>query len=137
MAERQQDIETLKRRGRRRLVGAVALVLAAVIVLPMVFDPEPRSGAPAVSVRIPGENDAPFKPKPVPKPVEKKAEAPAAPVEKKPEEPPGPNRPSRPRPPRSNRRRKSRRPRNVRAPKPRSPGSNTWFRSARSPIPTA
>src|SRR5262245_21832222 len=81
MAERQQDIETLQRRGRRRLVGEVALVLAAVIVLPMVFDPEPRSGAPAVSVRIPGENEAPFKPKPVPKPVEKKAEAP--PAEKK------------------------------------------------------
>ena len=68
MAERQQDIETLKRRGRRRLVGAVALVLAAVIVLPMVFDPEPRRGAPSVSVRIPGEDEAPFKPKPVPKP---------------------------------------------------------------------
>jgi DedD protein len=74
MAERQQDIETLKRRGRRRLVGAVALVLAAVIVLPMVFDPEPRRGAPSVSVRIPGEDEAPFKPKPVPKPPEKKAE---------------------------------------------------------------
>src|SRR3954471_21085465 len=75
MAERQQDIETLKRRGRRRLVGAVALVLAAVIVLPMVFDPEPRRGTPPVSVRIPGEDETPFKPKPVPRPVEKKAEA--------------------------------------------------------------
>jgi DedD protein len=50
-------------------------VLAAVIVLPMVFDPEPRRGAPPVSVRIPGEDEAPFKPKPVPKPPEKKAEA--------------------------------------------------------------
>ena len=50
--EQQQDVETLKRRGRRRLVGAVALVLAAVIVLPMVFDPEPRGTAP-VSIRIP------------------------------------------------------------------------------------
>lgn len=100
MAERQQDIETLKRRGRRRLVGAVALVLAAVIVLPMVFDPEPKRGAPPVSVRIPGEDDTPFKPKAAPKPPEKKvemkaaeaspAEKPAAPpaaaVEKKPEE---------------------------------------------------
>ena len=81
MAERQQDIETLKRRGRRRLVGAVALVLAAVIVLPMVFDPEPRRGAPPVSVRIPGEDEAPFKPKPVPKPAPKSIEAP--PAEKK------------------------------------------------------
>lgn len=63
MAEKQQDVDTLKRRGRRRLVGAVALVLLAVIVLPMVFDPEPRAPAPAVSVRIPGEDEAPFKPK--------------------------------------------------------------------------
>jgi DedD protein len=99
MAERQQDIETLKRRGRRRLVGAVALALAAVIVLPMVFDPEPRHSAPPVSVRIPGEDDTPFKPKPVPKPAAKKAdqqksEAPSAaikaeaPAEKKAEVPP-------------------------------------------------
>jgi DedD protein len=84
MAERQQDIETLKRRGRRRLVGAVALVLAAVIVLPMVFDPEPRRAAPPVSVRIPGEDEAPFKPKPVPKPAPKSE----APAEKKAEAPP-------------------------------------------------
>jgi DedD protein len=87
MAERQQDIETLKRRGRRRLVGAVALVLAAVIVLPMVFDPEPRGTAP-VAVRIPGEDETPFAPKPPPKKAEpakkadpvpaKKAEAPPA-----------------------------------------------------------
>ena len=64
MAEQQQDVETLKRRGRRRLVGAIALVLLAVIVLPMVFDPEPRPVAPPVSVRIPGEDETPFKPKP-------------------------------------------------------------------------
>ena len=63
MAEQQQDVETLKRRGRRRLVGAIALVLLAVIVLPMVFD-EPPPAAPPVSVRIPGEDDTPFKPKP-------------------------------------------------------------------------
>lgn len=70
--EKQQDVETLKRRGRRRLVGAVALVLAAVIVLPMVFDPEPRGTAP-VSVRIPGEDETPFAPKPPPKKPEPKA----------------------------------------------------------------
>ena len=88
MAEEQQDVETLKRRGRRRLVGAVALVLAAVIVLPMVFDPEPRGGAPAVSVRIPGENETPFAPKPPPKKPEPLAKAepePAAKAEPKPE----------------------------------------------------
>lgn len=64
MAQEQQDVETLKRRGRRRLVGAVALVLLAVIVLPMVFDPEPRNALPPVSVRIPSENDTNFNPKP-------------------------------------------------------------------------
>src|SRR5438045_4689500 len=63
MAEQQQDVETLKKRGRRRLVGAVALVLLAVVVLPMVFDPEPKSTLPPVSVRIPGENETPFAPK--------------------------------------------------------------------------
>ncbi|HEX7250561.1 MAG TPA: SPOR domain-containing protein [Burkholderiales bacterium] len=83
MAEAQQDVDTLKRRGRRRLVGAVALVLLAVIILPMVFDPEPRN-APQVSVRIPGEDEGAFQPKPQVKPA---APAPAAPVvqEKKPE----------------------------------------------------
>ncbi|HEX6691699.1 MAG TPA: SPOR domain-containing protein [Burkholderiales bacterium] len=90
MAERQQDIETLKRRGRRRLVGAVALVLAAVIVLPMVFEPEPRKSAPPVSVRIPGENEAPFKPKAVPKPPEKKAEEKKAEAKAEPPPPPPP-----------------------------------------------
>jgi len=38
-------------------------VLLAVIILPMVFDPEPRPVAPPVSVRIPGEDETPFKPK--------------------------------------------------------------------------
>jgi DedD protein len=45
-------------------------VLAAVIVLPMVFDPEPP-GAPPVSVRIPGEDETPFAPKLPAKKVEK------------------------------------------------------------------
>jgi len=60
-----QDVNALKRRGRRRLVGAIALVLVAVIVLPWIFDPQPRQ-VPPVSVRIPSEDESPFKPKPVP-----------------------------------------------------------------------
>src|SRR3954466_7843823 len=92
MADQQQDAHPLKRRGRRRLVGAVALVLLAVIVLPMVFDPEPRRSAPPVSVRIPGEDDAAFKPKaPAPKALEKpapeaKAEERSAEAKREPEE---------------------------------------------------
>jgi DedD protein len=81
-----RDVEALKRRGRRRLVGAIALVLAAVIVLPMVFDSAPKQAPPPVSVRIPSEDDAGFKPKvtptvPAPPPAAVKPAAPApAPV---------------------------------------------------------
>lgn len=83
MAEEQQDVETLKRRGRRRLVGAVALVLAAVIVLPMVFDPEPRGTGSTVPVKIPAEDETPFAPKlPAKKPEPVKPEPV---VQKKPE----------------------------------------------------
>jgi len=62
MAE-SEDIEILKRRGRRRLLGAIALVLLAVIVLPMVFDQEPKGTAVPVNVRIPSEDATPFTPK--------------------------------------------------------------------------
>lgn len=89
MAE-SEDVNMLKRRGRRRLVGAIALVLAAVIVLPMVFDSEPKGSAPPVSVRIPGEDEAAFSPKVTPKPPEKAAgkaaeKAPEKSAEKAPE----------------------------------------------------
>src|SRR5258707_13518756 len=86
MAE-SEDVNTLKRRGRRRLVGAIALVFAAIIVLPMVFDSEPRGSAPPVSVRIPGEDESGFTPKVTPKTPalpEKKA------IEKAPEKAPEP-----------------------------------------------
>lgn len=77
-----EDVNTLKRRGRRRLVGAIALVLLAVIVLPMVFDSEPKVTPPPVSVRVPGEDESGFTPKVTPKAPEEKA------VEKKAERPP-------------------------------------------------
>ena len=79
MAE-EQDVNALKRRGRRRLVGSVALVLLAVIVLPMVFDPEPRQSPPPVSVRIPSQDDGGFSPKVTPKSPPAAAAAPAAKV---------------------------------------------------------
>ena len=81
-----EDVNSLKRRGRRRLVGAIALVLAAVIVLPMVFDSEPKGSAPPVSVRIPAEDDTGFTPKVTPKaPAAPEQKAPVAAVEKAPE----------------------------------------------------
>jgi len=80
-----QDVSALKRRGRRRLVGAIALVLLAVIVLPWIFDPQPRQ-TPPVSVRIPNEDESAFKPKAVPKPAPPQQEAPKP--EARPEAPP-------------------------------------------------
>jgi DedD protein len=48
----------LKKRARRRLVGAAALALLAAIVLPMVMDHEPRPANQDIQVRIPNQ-DAP------------------------------------------------------------------------------
>ncbi|MDQ7989650.1 MAG: SPOR domain-containing protein [Candidatus Dactylopiibacterium sp.] len=54
----ENDVQTdLKKRARRRLVGALALVLVAAIVLPMVMDSEPRPGGNELSIRIPSQED--------------------------------------------------------------------------------
>ncbi|MGH8687674.1 MAG: SPOR domain-containing protein [Burkholderiales bacterium] len=86
-----QDVDSLKRRGRRRLVGAIALVLVAVIVLPWIFDPQPAE-RPPVSVRVPSEDESPFKPRSVPPAAPPPAAEPKvqAPPEAKPEVQPSP-----------------------------------------------
>lgn len=65
----------LKKRARRRLVGAVAFVSVVAVVLPMVMDHEPRQTVQDVEIRIPGQDEKPFAPKfseaPVAKPAEK------------------------------------------------------------------
>jgi DedD protein len=54
-----QDAQTeLKRRARRRLIGASALALLAVVVLPMVMDHDPRPPAQDIQVRIPSQDGA-------------------------------------------------------------------------------
>ena len=55
-----------KQRARRRLVGALALVLAAVIILPMVLAPEPKPSADNLAIQIPGKdtNSPPVRVKP-------------------------------------------------------------------------
>lgn len=54
----QDDSTELKKRARRRLVGAIALALAAVVVLPMVMDSEPRPAGQDIQVRIPAQDGA-------------------------------------------------------------------------------
>jgi DedD protein len=52
-----------KQRARRRLVGAVALVLAAVIVLPMVLDSRPKPVTDDIAIDIPNRPAPPAKPR--------------------------------------------------------------------------
>ncbi|WP_050454276.1 SPOR domain-containing protein [Candidatus Burkholderia verschuerenii] len=61
-----------KQRARRRLVGAIALVLAAVIVLPMVLDSRPKPVTDDISIDIPN------RPAPAAKPSRAAAAAPKA-----------------------------------------------------------
>jgi len=72
----------LKRRARRRLIGAIVLVTAMIVVLPMVLDTEPRPVSQNITIRIPSTDSDPFAPKvapgSVPKAQESKAAAPKA-----------------------------------------------------------
>lgn len=81
MAETPPSAEelALRRRARRRLVGAVALALAAVVVLPMVFDPEPRPLGDKVDIRIPDQKTS-FEPAPLPMPAPVEQAAPVEPA---------------------------------------------------------
>lgn len=53
----------LKKRARRRVVGAVAFVSVVAVVLPMVMDHEPRHVVHDVEIRIPGQDEKSFAPK--------------------------------------------------------------------------
>ena len=54
------DELNLKRQARRRLIGAVALVIAIIVILPMVFDREPvPSTANDIELRIPDKDGLP------------------------------------------------------------------------------
>jgi DedD protein len=54
MAKQLTDDElNLRRKARRRLIGAVALTLAVVVILPMVLDSEPKPTGQDIELRIP------------------------------------------------------------------------------------
>lgn len=59
MADNEKQTD-LKKRARRRLVGAAALALLAAIILPMVMDHEPRQSGPDIQIRIPSQEGANF-----------------------------------------------------------------------------
>jgi DedD protein len=58
----------IKKKARRRLVGAVAFCALAVLVLPIVMDQEPAPPAQDVEIRIPGQDERPFQPRVAPSP---------------------------------------------------------------------
>ncbi len=53
----------LKKRARRRLVGAIVLVTAVAVVLPMVLDSEPKPVSQNIDIQIPSPDSGEFKPK--------------------------------------------------------------------------
>lgn len=74
----------MKKRARRRLVGAAALALLAAIVLPMIMDHEPRQPVQDVQVKIPSPDAGGFTSRIIPaKPAPDVATKAAAPAEVK------------------------------------------------------
>jgi DedD protein len=70
----------LRKRARRRLLGAIALALTAAIVLPVVMDHEPRAPAQDIAVRIPPRDSLPALAQPVrPEPADTDVMIPPAP----------------------------------------------------------
>lgn len=52
------DEQNLRRKARRRLIGAFALTLAVVVILPMVLDSEPKPTGLDIDLRIPSADEA-------------------------------------------------------------------------------
>ena len=52
------DEQNLRRKARRRLIGAFALTLAVVVILPMVLDSEPKPTGHDIDLRIPSADEA-------------------------------------------------------------------------------
>jgi DedD protein len=71
----------VRRRGRQRLIGAIAIVAVLVVFVPMLLDSEPRKQSDGPVLAIPPKVDAPPLPAP-PKatPAEPPKDAPKAPV---------------------------------------------------------
>ena len=65
----------LRKRARRRLVGACALALLAVIVLPMVMDEEPKPLTQDIQIRIPSQDSPAPAARPMLPPAESKPAA--------------------------------------------------------------
>jgi len=54
------NVDDLRRRARRRLVGAIVLALAAAVIVPMLLESEPKPLGENVAVKIPPVDDGKF-----------------------------------------------------------------------------
>ena len=79
------EASEVRRRGRQRLIGAIALVAMLVVFVPMLLDSEPRPQR--ADPTIPSKADAPPLPTPPPAKTEAKAPAPAPEAAKAPAKP--------------------------------------------------
>jgi DedD protein len=60
------EASDIRRRGRQRLIGAIAIVLLLVVFVPMVLDSEPRPARNEPVLKIPPKENPPPLPTPVP-----------------------------------------------------------------------
>ena len=85
------EASEIRRRGRQRLIGAVAIALLLIVFVPMLLDSEPRAKKDEPKLDIPPRENAPALPPPMGAPAEPKVSAavpaPAVEEKKKAEEP--------------------------------------------------
>jgi len=65
-ASEDEQVLQLKKRARRRLIGAIVLVCVVAVVLPMVLDSEPKRTSQEISIQIPSPDSKGFVSKVVP-----------------------------------------------------------------------
>jgi DedD protein len=63
------EASEIRRRGRRRLIGAIVLVILAVVFVPMILDSEPRQQRPEPSLEIPPKDKVAALPTPAAAPA--------------------------------------------------------------------
>ena len=60
------EASDIRRRGRQRLIGAIAIAVLLVVFVPMILDSEPRSARTNPALEIPAKENAPALPPPAP-----------------------------------------------------------------------
>ena len=60
------EASDIRRRGRQRLIGAIAIAVLLVVFVPMILDSEPRSARTTPALEIPSRQNAPALPPPAP-----------------------------------------------------------------------